>query len=118
MSLISNITVYLSTKYNLNGIFVVNVVNIWSGTSNVATLAGAFIADTCLGRYRTLLYGSIASFLVTFPHFFIENSLTFCCQYYTILYFSNMGSSSIVIPNSQFFFREWGLLLSQQLSTS
>ncbi|XP_023520205.1 protein NRT1/ PTR FAMILY 2.8-like [Cucurbita pepo subsp. pepo] len=63
MSLISNITVYLSTKYNLNGIYVVNVVNIWSGTSNVATLAGAFIADTCLGRYRTLLYGSIASFL-------------------------------------------------------
>lgn len=64
MSLISNITVYLSTNYNVNGIFVVNVVNIWSGTSNVATLAGAFIADTCLGRYRTLLCGSIASFLV------------------------------------------------------
>ncbi|XP_038894640.1 protein NRT1/ PTR FAMILY 2.8 [Benincasa hispida] len=63
MSLISNITVYLSTQYNVNGIFVVNVVNIWSGTSNVATLAGAFIADTCLGRYRTLLYGSIASLL-------------------------------------------------------
>ncbi|XP_008437665.2 protein NRT1/ PTR FAMILY 2.8 [Cucumis melo] len=63
MSLISNITVYLSTKYNVNGIFVVNVVNIWIGTSNVATLAGAFIADTRLGRYRTLLYGSIASFL-------------------------------------------------------
>lgn len=74
MSLISNITVYLSTKYNLNGIYVVNVVNIWSGTSNVATLAGAFIADTCLGRYRTLLYGSIASFLVlsTYPFEFIN----------------------------------------------
>lgn len=64
MSLISNITVYLSTQYNVNGTFVVNVVNIWIGTSNIATLAGAFIADTRLGRYRTLLYGSIASFLV------------------------------------------------------
>ncbi|XP_022137619.1 protein NRT1/ PTR FAMILY 2.8 [Momordica charantia] len=65
MSLMSNITVYLSTQYNLNGIFVVNVVNIWSGASNIATLAGAFIADSYLGRYRTLLYGSIASFLGT-----------------------------------------------------
>ncbi|XP_061373509.1 protein NRT1/ PTR FAMILY 2.8-like [Gastrolobium bilobum] len=63
MSLISNMTVYLLTNYNLSGIFVVNVVQIWNGSSNVASIAGAFISDTYLGRFRTLLCGSIASFL-------------------------------------------------------
>ncbi|KAK4568377.1 hypothetical protein RGQ29_003959 [Quercus rubra] len=63
MSLISNITVYLTTKYNLSGIFVVNVVYIWNGSSNIASLAGAFVADAYLGRFRTLLFGSIASLL-------------------------------------------------------
>lgn len=63
MSLISNLTVYLLTKYNLSGIFVVNVVQIWNGSSNIASLVGAFISDTYLGRFRTLLYGCIASLL-------------------------------------------------------
>ncbi|KAJ7945960.1 Protein NRT1/ PTR FAMILY 2.11 [Quillaja saponaria] len=63
MSLISNISVYLLTKYNMNGIAMVNVVNIWNGSSNVASLAGAFVSDTYLGRFWTLLCGSIASLL-------------------------------------------------------
>ncbi|KAE9601973.1 putative proton-dependent oligopeptide transporter family, major facilitator superfamily [Lupinus albus] len=63
MGLISNLTVYLLTNYNLSGIFVVNVVQIWNGTSNIASIIGAFISDTYLGRYRTLLCGSIASLL-------------------------------------------------------
>ncbi|KAM1681948.1 hypothetical protein ACFX1T_039021 [Malus domestica] len=63
MSLIANITVYLSTRYNLSGIFVVNVINIWNGTSNAVTLAGAFLSDAYLGRFRALLLGSISSFL-------------------------------------------------------
>lgn len=71
MSLIANITVYLTTKYNLSGLFVVNVVNIWNGSSNVASLAGAFVSDTYLGRFRTLLFGSLSSLLVSF------NSISF-----------------------------------------
>ncbi|KAK9278765.1 hypothetical protein L1049_028342 [Liquidambar formosana] len=63
MSLISNMTLYLRTKYNMDGILVVNVVSIWSGSSNIATLAGAFVSDAYLGRFRTLLCGSIASLL-------------------------------------------------------
>lgn len=64
MSLISNMAVYLVTEYNLRGIFVVNVVNIWYGTSNIASIAGAFISDAYLGRFRTILLGSVASLLV------------------------------------------------------
>ncbi|XVF08174.1 hypothetical protein REPUB_Repub06bG0203200 [Reevesia pubescens] len=63
MSLISNITVYLKTKYNMDGILVVNVINIWSGCSNLTSIAGALVSDTFLGRFLTLLFGSISSLL-------------------------------------------------------
>ncbi|KAK2357468.1 protein NRT1/ PTR FAMILY 2.9 [Trifolium repens] len=63
MSLISNLTVYLLTNYNLSGLFVVNVVQIWNGSSNIASIVGAFISDAYLGRFKTLLYGSFASLL-------------------------------------------------------
>ncbi|KAH7529172.1 hypothetical protein FEM48_Zijuj05G0156300 [Ziziphus jujuba var. spinosa] len=63
MSLIANITVYLNKNYNLSGIFLVNVINIWNGFSNISSLAGAFVSDTYLGKFRTLLLGSISSLL-------------------------------------------------------
>ncbi|GMH16975.1 hypothetical protein Nepgr_018816 [Nepenthes gracilis] len=63
MSLIANITVYLNTMYNMDGILLVNVVNMWSGSSNISSLAGAFLSDAYLGRFHTLLIGSIASLL-------------------------------------------------------
>ncbi|EOY07390.1 hypothetical protein QUC31_011367 [Theobroma cacao] len=63
MSLVANMTVYLRTKYNMDGIAVVNVINIWSGCSNITAIAGALVSDTFLGRYRTLLFGSISSLL-------------------------------------------------------
>ncbi|CAM8977198.1 unnamed protein product [Rhodiola kirilowii] len=63
MSLIANITVYLRTRYNLEGVLLVNVVQIWSGTCNIMTLFGAFLSDAYLGRFKTLLFGSIASLL-------------------------------------------------------
>jgi dipeptide/tripeptide permease len=72
MGLIANLTVYLQTRYNMDGIQLVNVYNIWSGSTNVTPLLGAFLSDAYLGRFRTLLFGSMSSFLVkssvcTFP---------------------------------------------------
>ncbi|CAN1275506.1 Protein NRT1/ PTR FAMILY 2.8 [Linum perenne] len=64
MGLIGNLTLYLQSKYNMDSILVVNVFNVWSGSSNLTPLIGAFLSDAYLGRFRTLLYGSIASFLV------------------------------------------------------
>ncbi|CAI9754600.1 unnamed protein product [Fraxinus pennsylvanica] len=63
MSLVANITVYLRTKYNLNGILLVNVVTIWSGSSNLSSIAGAITSDVYLGRFLTLLIGTICSLL-------------------------------------------------------
>ncbi|XP_030459509.1 protein NRT1/ PTR FAMILY 2.8-like [Syzygium oleosum] len=63
MSLIMNLPVYLKMKYNLYGVFLINVVSIWSGCCNILPLAGAFVAEKYLGRFRTLLLGCTASFL-------------------------------------------------------
>lgn len=58
------IPVYLQNKYHMGGASNVNVTTIWSGSSNVTSLLGAFLADTYLGRFRTLLFGTISSLLV------------------------------------------------------
>ncbi|CAN0926479.1 Protein NRT1/ PTR FAMILY 2.8 [Linum grandiflorum] len=63
MSLVGNLTVYLQSKYNMDSIRVVNVFNVWSGSSNLTPLLGAFLSDAYLGKFDTLLYGSIASFV-------------------------------------------------------
>ncbi|CAI0427342.1 unnamed protein product [Linum tenue] len=63
MGLIGNLTLYLQSKYNMDGVLVVNVFSVWSGSSNLTPLLGAFLSDAYLGRFKTLLYGSIASFL-------------------------------------------------------
>ncbi|GKV41832.1 hypothetical protein SLEP1_g49315 [Rubroshorea leprosula] len=62
MSLIANLTVYLQTHYNLDGILLISVVSVWSGSCNVTPIIGALFSDTFLGRFRTLLFGSISSF--------------------------------------------------------
>ncbi|KAH0851150.1 hypothetical protein HID58_094951 [Brassica napus] len=66
MSLIGNLSVYLTTKYNLGGVFLVNIINIWFGSCNFLSIPGAFVSDAYLGRFWTLLLGSIASFLVNY----------------------------------------------------
>ncbi|KAI4336045.1 hypothetical protein L6164_014621 [Bauhinia variegata] len=66
MSLTLNLTLYLLKEYNMSSISVVNVKQIWNGSSNVASLVGAFISDSYLGRFRTLFYGCIASLLGIF----------------------------------------------------
>ncbi|KAG9455740.1 hypothetical protein H6P81_000248 [Aristolochia fimbriata] len=63
IGLLSNFMVYLLTQYHMNQVDATNVVNIWSGTTNFAPLLGAFVSDAYLGRFRTLAYSSVASFL-------------------------------------------------------
>ncbi|XP_057785224.1 protein NRT1/ PTR FAMILY 2.11-like [Salvia miltiorrhiza] len=60
---LSNLQVYLTTVFNMKRISATSVVNIFNGTTNLATLLGAYLSDTYLGRYKTLGYGSVASLL-------------------------------------------------------
>ncbi|KAL5814035.1 hypothetical protein ACOSQ4_024676 [Xanthoceras sorbifolium] len=39
------------------------LVNVFNGIASVATLLGAFLTDTYFGRYKTLGYASVSSYL-------------------------------------------------------
>ncbi|KAK9278392.1 hypothetical protein L1049_027957 [Liquidambar formosana] len=60
---LTNLLVYLTTVFNMNSITATTVVNVFTGTCNFATLLGAFLCDTYFGRYKTLGFASIASFM-------------------------------------------------------
>lgn len=60
---LSNLLVYLTTVFHLSHIAAVNLINVFNGTSNFATILGAFICDTYLGRYSTLAISTLNSFL-------------------------------------------------------
>lgn len=40
------------------------LLNVFNGTTNIATLVGAYLSDTYFGRYKTLGFASIASLFV------------------------------------------------------
>ncbi|KAM0843281.1 hypothetical protein ACQ4PT_057801 [Festuca glaucescens] len=60
---LSNMLVYLTTVYNMQSVHAATLLNVFSGTSNLATVAGAFVSDTYLGRYTTLAAATISSFV-------------------------------------------------------
>lgn len=60
---LSNLLVYLTTVFNLKHITAANLLNVFNGTTNFATILGAFICDTYLGRYKTLGISTVNSFL-------------------------------------------------------
>ncbi|KAK3013630.1 hypothetical protein RJ639_010256 [Escallonia herrerae] len=60
---LSNLLVYLTIVFNLKGITATVLLNVFNGTTNFATLLGAFLCDTYFGRYKTLGFASITSFL-------------------------------------------------------
>ncbi|KAL2515866.1 Protein NRT1/PTR FAMILY 2.11 [Forsythia ovata] len=58
-----NLQIYLTTFFNMKRITATTLLNVFNGTTNFATLLGAYLCDTYFGRYNTLGFGSIASFL-------------------------------------------------------
>ncbi|XP_074277494.1 protein NRT1/ PTR FAMILY 2.8-like [Silene latifolia] len=63
VSLFANITVYLRKMYNMDGILLLNVVNVWNGSTNILTFPGAILSDAFLGRFYTVLLGSVSCML-------------------------------------------------------
>nr|DAD34781.1 TPA_asm: hypothetical protein HUJ06_005421 [Nelumbo nucifera] len=60
---LSNLMVYLTTVFHLKKVSAATLISVFNGTTNLATLIGAFLSDSYFGRYKTLGFASIASLL-------------------------------------------------------
>ncbi|KAL3322224.1 hypothetical protein AABB24_039725 [Solanum stoloniferum] len=60
-----NMTFYLMKEYSMGVTTAQNLLFYWSSATNFLPLIGAFIADSYLGRFLTIGFGSIFSFLGT-----------------------------------------------------
>lgn len=61
----SNLLVYMTTVFHLKSATAATVLNVFSGTTNIAALLGAFLSDAYLGRYVTLGFACVSSLLVS-----------------------------------------------------
>uniref|UniRef100_A0A0D6R3B4 Major facilitator superfamily (MFS) profile domain-containing protein n=1 Tax=Araucaria cunninghamii TaxID=56994 RepID=A0A0D6R3B4_ARACU len=61
IGLLANLIVYLTTIFNMPNVAASNVINIWSGTTNLSPVLGAFLSDSYIGRFWTIAFGCVAS---------------------------------------------------------
>lgn len=61
---LSNLLIYLTTVFNMKSITAATIITVFNGTANLGTLIGAFLCDTYFGRYKTIGFATVASFLV------------------------------------------------------
>lgn len=59
----TNLAVYLTTVFNMKSVTATTLINVFTGTTNLAPLIGAYLSDTYFGRYWTLGFASVFSFL-------------------------------------------------------
>jgi dipeptide/tripeptide permease len=63
IGLLANFMVYLTKVFHLEQVDAANVINIWSGFTNLTPLVGAYISDTYVGRFKTIAFASFATLL-------------------------------------------------------
>ena len=59
--------VYLTSVFHMTSVRAAVALNAFSGTTNLATVFGAFASDLYLGRYATVCVGCVATLIVSRP---------------------------------------------------
>lgn len=62
--LTANLMVYLVREYHMDQVFAANLLALWTCAFCLFTILGALLADSYLGKFRTILFASFASLLV------------------------------------------------------
>ncbi|XVF35456.1 hypothetical protein REPUB_Repub18cG0147700 [Reevesia pubescens] len=63
VGLIPNMILYLTKEYRLETAKAANIIFFWSAANYFTPITGAFLADSYVGKYRMIGFGSILSFL-------------------------------------------------------
>ncbi|KAL9440220.1 hypothetical protein AB3S75_018973 [Citrus x aurantiifolia] len=63
MGLMPNMILYLCGEYNMETTAGTNVLLIWTAATNFLPIIGAFLADSCVGRYPMIGFGCITCLL-------------------------------------------------------
>ncbi|RWV77974.1 hypothetical protein GW17_00061129, partial [Ensete ventricosum] len=61
----ANMIVYLTKTYHMSPAAGAIVLFIWGAASNFTPVFGAFVSDSCLGRFRVIAIGSFVSLIVS-----------------------------------------------------
>ncbi|KAK1367779.1 Proton-dependent oligopeptide transporter family [Heracleum sosnowskyi] len=61
----ANMILYLENEYHMGMVTAANIIQFWTAAGNFLPLVGAFFADTSVGRYPVIAFGSIVGFLGT-----------------------------------------------------
>lgn len=68
----ANMILYLENEYHMGMVTGVNIIQLWTAAGNFLPVVGAFFADSSVGRYPVIAFGSIVGLLVLLFRFLLS----------------------------------------------